>query len=103
MRDPRKDLTAAEREEQFLALLRSGAASGPERGIFDVGADRPDDVLLRAIGECGAPAPGADLERRSTPAASTGGWRAANWLWRLVWRSWRFTRELSGDDAYDRY
>ncbi len=27
----------------------------------------------------------------------------SNLAWRFAWTSWRFVRQVSGDDAYDRY
>ena len=29
--------------------------------------------------------------------------RLANSIWDGLWRAWQFVRELSGDDAYERY
>jgi uncharacterized short protein YbdD (DUF466 family) len=30
-------------------------------------------------------------------------WLAGNYLWRGLWVGWRFLRQVSGDDAYERY
>ena len=43
------------------------------------------------------------------PTPSTGphgkplGWGAANAAWRLMRSAWSFVRQVSGDDAYERY
>jgi uncharacterized short protein YbdD (DUF466 family) len=100
MTAPTIQQSAADREEQFLALLRAGAgAAEPGHGLFDTEVRESAGVLLQtfAATELRAGAAGAD----APPLAVS--WRAVNALWRLLWSAWRFTRQLSGDDAYERY
>jgi uncharacterized short protein YbdD (DUF466 family) len=100
MNDPRFRQSAAAREEQFLALLRSGAgAAEPGHGLFDTGPRESKDVLFQTFAACETTT-GAGVAEAPPLRA---GWRLANVIWRLLWRAWRFTRELSGDDAYERY
>ena len=35
--------------------------------------------------------------------AAAPAWLAGNYLWRGLWLGWRFLRQVSGDDAYERY
>jgi uncharacterized short protein YbdD (DUF466 family) len=56
-------------------------------------------VPFQPVAAAQVPAGGAGAE--APPQAVS--WRAVNALWRLLWGVWRFTRELSGDDAYERY
>lgn len=30
-------------------------------------------------------------------------WAATNAAWRMIWVAWHFVRQVSGDDAYERY
>ena len=100
MNDPRIPQSPAAREEQFLALLRAGAgAAEPGHGLFDTGPGESDDVSLQPFAACEVTAGAAGAEAPPLRA----GWRFANVVWRALWRAWRFTRELSGDDAYERY
>jgi uncharacterized short protein YbdD (DUF466 family) len=39
------------------------------------------------------------LSRLPAPAV----WWIPNFVWRLLWHVWHFVREVSGDDAYERY
>jgi uncharacterized short protein YbdD (DUF466 family) len=36
-------------------------------------------------------------------SATSAAWWAANLSWRKLWQAWRYLREVSGDDAYERY
>jgi uncharacterized short protein YbdD (DUF466 family) len=53
----------------------------------------------------GPQAPGTSLALRPLAAVTrrSGVATLAHAAWRLLWRGWRLARELSGDDAYERY
>jgi uncharacterized short protein YbdD (DUF466 family) len=87
MADARTEQVAAAREERFLALLRAGG--GPEVGASLFGQDAPaSDGLLRPM---------------TAPSPPRVGRHLRDFLWRMAWRAWQLTRQLSGDDAYERY
>jgi uncharacterized short protein YbdD (DUF466 family) len=95
MTDRRTEQFAAAREERFLAMLRAGQAPGQATGLFDPLSSAQRDTL-RVVAPCQATEAG---QARPTHI----GWLVPNALWRLLWRAWCLTRELSGDDAYERY
>jgi uncharacterized short protein YbdD (DUF466 family) len=77
-------------EQEFLASLQRGlGAGGP--GVFD----RPDGKMRCLVPEQPSPA--------SPPTPALLAWWLPNLLWRLLWHGWRYLREVSGDDAYERY
>jgi uncharacterized short protein YbdD (DUF466 family) len=82
-------------EQEFLARLEQGFdAGGPPAagaGLFDR-LDGEMRCLVRV-----QPLP-ASPRRPVLPA-----WWLPNRLWHLLWHAWRYLREVSGDDAYERY
>jgi uncharacterized short protein YbdD (DUF466 family) len=90
--DRRAEQLTAAREAQFLAMLRAGQAPGGSTALFD-SAESLEPNTLRGFAPCVA----------DHPPRTHIGWLLPNSLWRLLWCAWRFTRELSGDDAYERY
>jgi uncharacterized short protein YbdD (DUF466 family) len=93
MSDRGSQQLSAAREAQFLALLRAGQAPPASTGLFE--PRQPDaPATLRAVTACAA---------RGTDPRTHLGWLLPNALWRVLWRAWQFARQLSGDDAYERY
>jgi len=104
---PMEDERASRREDEFLALLRQGGmvSSG---GLFDSG----DPALRCLLPECpdpmhaaaGGGRPEPVLAQPLMPARSIHpGWVVPNLAWRALWLAWAFLRQVSGDDAYERY
>jgi uncharacterized short protein YbdD (DUF466 family) len=95
MSGPAQAPAAAAREARFLATLRAAIEAGaPGGGLFDA----PDPV---GVGE-----PAFHLAPLGGPVAprpAGGRWALLQRLSGVIARAWRFTRELSGDDAYERY
>ncbi|MCC7546522.1 MAG: YbdD/YjiX family protein [Burkholderiales bacterium] len=95
---------ARQREDEFLALLRQGGtvSSG---GLFDA----PEPGLRCLLPECPdpahavAPLPALLAEPILPARAVHPGWFVPNLLWRTLWLTWGFVRQISGDDAYERY
>lgn len=79
-------------EQEFLTRLQQGfGPSGlPPQG--DGLFDQPDGKMRCLMPV--QPSPGVPAQ----PA-----WQLPNALWRLLWHGWRYLREVSGDDAYERY
>lgn len=46
---------------------------------------------------------GTDMTPPPGPPRKQLRWRAANAAWRILRSAWRFVRQVSGDDAYERY
>jgi uncharacterized short protein YbdD (DUF466 family) len=82
-------------EQDFLTRLQQGrGASGlpaQDAGLFD----QPDGKMRCLVPVQSLPA----SPRLPAPLA----WWLPNLLWRALWQSWRYLREVSGDDAYERY
>lgn len=98
-------------EQEFLERLRQAAAAGVSSGLLSGSGgslDAPGEIRC-ALADC--PDPHAALTRPATapiapPASRLPAppvWWLPNFVWRLLWHVWRFVREVSGDDAYERY
>lgn len=98
-------------ERGSLAALKHG-----DEGAGGVSSGGPCVPEHRAGGtrcpvpECPHPAEqeGLAIDAEPSPAPSPHlpahlAWQAPNFLWRLLWKTWGFAREVSGDDAYERY
>jgi len=99
-------------EQDFLARLQQGpAASGlpaSGAGLFEaLGSemrclipDCPDPAHPALAPPTAQMAPTAIAPPR---LAAHPAWSAPNLLWHALWQLWRYLREVSGDDAYERY
>jgi len=98
------------REPDFAALLEQAKRDGASAGLFS--SETPLDGSMRCfIPDCPEPhelhlGSAAVYEAKAAPPppyAGSGVWAILNPVWRGLWRAWRFAREVSGDDAYERY
>lgn len=99
------DERARQREEEFLTLLRQGGTVS-SAGLFDSGEPGLRCLLpqcpdpLHADSEANPPL----LAQPLLPARAVHpGWFLPNLAWRTLWLTWGFLRQVSGDDAYERY
>ncbi len=96
---------ARRREDEFLALLRQGStvsSSGPfaasEPGLRCLLPECPDPLHTAMQAQAAVLAEPFVPERTAHP-----GWLVPNLAWRALWLAWGFLRQVSGDDAYERY
>ncbi|HZP86459.1 MAG TPA: YbdD/YjiX family protein [Burkholderiales bacterium] len=99
------------REDDFLAALQAEAQRAQGAGVFDF--DQRQSGLRCVLPDCPIPVhptPAAAVREETftlappRPREGVGlGWRAANRLWRWLRTGWNYLRQVSGDDAYERY
>ena len=98
-------------EQAFLARLKQAAATGASSGMLSSSGNVPDGPggMRCILPDC--PDPHAALLGPAVQSAAVSTqrppphpvWWLPNVLWRRLWGAWRFVREVSGDDAYERY
>jgi uncharacterized short protein YbdD (DUF466 family) len=101
--------TGDTRDPDLAVLLETAKHDGVSVGPFS--SETPLDGSMRCfIPDCPEPhelqlGSAAVCEPRPAPPpyADSGVWTIVNPVWRGLWRAWRFAREVSGDDAYERY
>src|SRR5262245_34594974 len=95
-------------EHHLDPLERANGESGAPRGGPGL-SEQPGDETCCLMPDCPHPVRQAAVTfaepspPRPPRISARPAWRVPNWVWRVLWKGWTFAREVSGDDAYERY